>query len=130
MTKHDTVSRGTVCFLTLLMGVKVLASGNVAQRKLTLANDGRTSYVITLGDDASAPEREVAEDLASYLGGPQVHRRPIMISISSTHSLDADSQNDQRTLDHALHNVLWKSVTIEYKPPPLPISWACRRNDP
>ena len=68
MVKHGTVSRGTAYFLTVLMGVKVLAADGVVQRKLTLADDGRTSYVITLGDDASAPEREAAEDLASYLG--------------------------------------------------------------
>ena len=68
MVKQNTVSRGTVCFLTLLLGMTVSAAGDVAQRKLTLADQGRTSYVITLGDDAPAPERKAAEDLASYLG--------------------------------------------------------------
>ncbi len=39
-----------------------------AQDPLTLATGGRTGYVITVGEDASAPERNAAKDLASYLG--------------------------------------------------------------
>ena len=68
MVKQNTATIGTVCFLTLLLGVTVSAADDVAQDELTLADDGRTSYVITPGDDASAPERNAAKDLASYLG--------------------------------------------------------------
>jgi len=50
------------------MGMTVSVADDVAQDELTLADDGRTPYVITLEDDTSAPERNAAKDLASYLG--------------------------------------------------------------
>ena len=58
----------TACLLTLFLGVTAAAADEAALRHLTLAEDGRTSCAITVADDASAPERNAAADLASYLG--------------------------------------------------------------
>ena len=68
MVRHSTVRTGTACFLTLLLGATVSCTNDMATGRLTLAEGGTTGYVITVGEDASVPERNAAKDLASYLG--------------------------------------------------------------
>ena len=68
LVTHRTVGMRTACFLTLLLGVAASAAADRAKGELTLAEGGRTGYVITVGEDASAPERNAAKELASYLG--------------------------------------------------------------
>ena len=66
--KRGTVRTGTACFLGLLLEATVSCVGDIANAQITLAEDGATAYVITVGEDASTPERNAAKELASYLG--------------------------------------------------------------
>ena len=43
MVKHGIVRTGIACFVTLFLGVAVLAADDMAKGTLTLAEDGRTS---------------------------------------------------------------------------------------
>lgn len=63
----NTFRTGRACFLLLFLGVTVWATDKAALGDLTLASGGRTTYVITVGDDATVPEVNAAKDLASYL---------------------------------------------------------------
>jgi hypothetical protein len=66
--KHRTIRLAIASCLLLLLGATVSSADAVPARQVTLAENGRTSYVITVGNDATAPERNAAKELASYLG--------------------------------------------------------------
>src|SRR5688572_17469633 len=52
--------------LTLIAAcIATSASNSVAS--VTLSRDGKSDYVIVVADEAMAPERKAAEDLADYL---------------------------------------------------------------
>jgi hypothetical protein len=61
-----------------LVVLAMVVSTSLAEERLTLATNGRTDYVIVVGDDAIASEMTAARELAGYLAKVTGAQFPIM----------------------------------------------------